>query len=219
MAAPVYDASATNTPSAGTSHSWNHTVGAGSNRILLAFLHINSNDDLLSSVTFNGIAADYTDNANDGTSRFYAVTWLAPATGTHAIAVTTSGSCTLDGSSVSYLDANQDANLDFSTLGQIASNNTGLMAVDTTVNNCRVGMFSFNSLEVPTAGSGQTLRISDKDAALLTLDSVVSTPDQVYPRFDVSDVARWQMFPFSIAEVQGGGGGIAVIAATRRRRR
>lgn len=98
-AAIAFDAAASKSATNAASVSWSHTVGSGSNMMLVVGISLedtNSADATISSVTYNGVAMTAVPNsvATDGSSTFdrSQLYYLAnPAAGAHTVAINFAG--------------------------------------------------------------------------------------------------------------------------------
>jgi hypothetical protein len=90
-AAPSFDAGSSKTGT-GSTQTWNHTVGSGSNRVLV--VTTSSMDESANSVTFNGQALTLIGRQNDGDNATRISMWyrINPASGSGTIQVNYAGS-------------------------------------------------------------------------------------------------------------------------------
>jgi hypothetical protein len=158
----VFDSYATNNCKGCTSLSWSHTVGSGSNGILIVGLSGFKNDPA-SSVTFGTKSLSLVGN-HVGYANVNVELWslLNPPTGTDTITVTLSGNNFLAGGSVSYFNVAGTGTVasadDGGTTGTtasvtVSSSNTGDLVVDT------LGAYNFGlSTVTASQGSGQSQR-------------------------------------------------------------
>jgi hypothetical protein len=101
----VVDRSSSATKS-GTSLSWSHTVGTGSDRLLVVGVSV-ENGKAVSAVSYGGAALTFLGARSN--SGFRAELWYlkAPASGTGTVAVSLSGSANMVGGAVSFFGADQ----------------------------------------------------------------------------------------------------------------
>jgi len=109
-----FDASSHDKDSDVSSLTFSHTVGSGSNRILVVGIYNKSGGDLVTSVTFNGTALTRLGTASGGSlNQGYLYYLLNPDTGTHNIVVTLSGETTaLHAAAASFFGVDSLDNLD-----------------------------------------------------------------------------------------------------------
>ena len=120
--------------------SFSHTV-TGSDPILFVYLYWNTSRTV-SSVTYNGVSMTAVSTANDnGGGEFSNVYYLAgPATGSNTVAITMSGSCSIEAVAASYTGADQSTPIDASRY-EAANLETGTSyseALTTVADNCWV---------------------------------------------------------------------------------
>lgn len=150
-----------------SSDSWSHTI-SGSDRILFVNVRIydtGASNRSVSTISFNGVALTKVNSitaAVEGATQDGELWYLvAPATGTHTITVTLTGSVShMASSAFSYTGVDQTNPIDSNNTGQ---NNTGTatFTLSTTVvkSNCwLVGGAMARDSGPPGAGSGTTLR-------------------------------------------------------------
>ncbi|HYH69137.1 MAG TPA: hypothetical protein VD866_30870 [Urbifossiella sp.] len=175
----AYDATATATATA-TSLTYSHTC-TGSNRVLLVGVFITSSSDLVTGVTYNGVAMTRIGTVTQGSERSYLYGLVNPASGANNVVVTCSGSTSIFADSASYTGSNQLYLPDATNTGNSGSA-TSLAIATTTVNdNCWTVMFGRTSSSW-SAGAGTTIRgtpdthnICDSNAAKTPAGSVTLT--------------------------------------------
>ena len=147
----AFDTTSQKTASGWTSGSpvtWSHTC-SGSNRLLVVCFAVgDSGSDIVSGVTYNGVAMTRVRFATyaTGTRANYMYYLVAPATGANNITVTHSGSSFCHGNAVSYTGASQTGQPDSSNNG--SANTATSLGVATTVvaaNSWVVGIFTNSS--------------------------------------------------------------------------
>jgi hypothetical protein len=157
----VFDSSATKNCMGCTSLSWSHTVGSGSNGILIVGLSGFKNAPA-TSVTFGTKSLSLVGN-HLGYANVNVELWslLSPSTGTDTITVTLSGNNFLAGGSVSYFNvagtgtaaSADDGGTPGTTASVTVSSDTGDLVVDT------LGAYNFGlSTVTASQGSGQSQR-------------------------------------------------------------
>ncbi len=150
----VFDSATGNKVASGTTNSWNHTVGAGNNRLLKVTVAAGAT---VSGVTFNGVALTVLKSIVYNTPNNFSVWYLLnPPTGTYTITVTIAATSFIVGASVSYANVAQSSTFGVaassgSSAGQTSSSNTvattnANQLVFDAVNN------DFPSANTPTAG-------------------------------------------------------------------
>ena len=138
--------------SPGTTLSWSHTIGGGSNRLLLVGVEVedaSSTDAVVSGVTYNGVAMTRATSAIAGTTFFmnvevwYLLEASLPAAGTYTVNVTTTG--TTDnriGGSYSIADMKQTGPEATNT----QTSNTGPATMNTSVTTVTDGALVFDAI-------------------------------------------------------------------------
>jgi hypothetical protein len=166
MSEPVFDASAGNKVSSGSSNSWSHTVGNFSNRILLVWVDTGLG---VSGVTFNGVALTQLAvvNYNSNNEHLYLFYLLNPPVGTYTVAVTASGTTYIVGLSESYYNAAQSG-----SFGTVASNAGSGTASSNTVASTSTSQIIIDgvnngaaSTATPTAGQTKRYQTASSGAA------------------------------------------------------
>lgn len=90
---------------AGTTVTWSHTIGAGSNRLLVVLISGRSSANV-SGVTFDGVALTQVGSTRDDSSTDTSIWYLtAPNTGAHNIVITKASGQDCDAGGISYIDA------------------------------------------------------------------------------------------------------------------
>jgi len=150
-----------------SNYSFNHTVSAGDNRILIVNVGArgaSSTNIAISGITYGGVALTKatsgfynggSDAANASAEQWYLV---APAVGTGSISITYTGTVSHSAAtSISAFNVNQTSPLNVSGNGNGTASNPSV-AVTTTVNNCFVvdSVYDKYGLDL-TIGAGQTL--------------------------------------------------------------
>lgn len=141
-----------------TPFSWNHTC-TGSNRFLCVCVATASTGDVVTGVTYNGVAMTQVGKAlGGGATEVYLYVLANPASGSNAIVVTAS-SGTLLGCSTSYTGAQASSTADSSNTGTTAGGAASLTLSTTVVAaNCwLVGVWHASGGAL-SAGTGTTLR-------------------------------------------------------------
>ena len=173
-AAIAFDAASSTSGVSLSSTSWSHTVGTGSDRVLIVGIALEdtSTADLtVSSVTYNGVAMTAVPNsiATDGSSTFNRTQLfyqLSPASGTHTVAIAFGGSVNgVNVGAVSLSGVNAAAPAAAAT--SILDSGTALSASINvaTANSWLVDVVSSGAASAAfTAGSGQTSRWSNSQS-------------------------------------------------------
>lgn len=157
-----YDTSTDGGTTTGTSHSFNHTC-SGNNRDLYVAVDTQTadNTDYVTGVTYNTVAMTRVDEfRSPGQGGSYLYRLLNPASGTNAVAISTSGSVAIHAVAASYKGVLQSA-LDTSGGNASDPNTTLTVNVTTTTDNCwlisSVGEKNGSSA-VASAGTNTTAR-------------------------------------------------------------
>lgn len=177
----AFDASSVGTSnfSAPASISWSHTC-SGTNRILFV-VACSSNPDVVSGVTYNGVAMTKIGASVQNTNADWVSLWylIAPATGANNVVVTGNSTSGLFGVSSSYTGALQTGQPDASGGNATATSTTFSASATAVASNCWaiLGVVTGNSSV--SAGSGTTLRQNQSQpnsrASILDSNGVVAT--------------------------------------------
>lgn len=175
MAAPVYDTSNRVAFASTTSQTLSHTC-TGSNLILYANVGIVGTTDLVTGVTYNGVAMTrlQTDFFATVGVRVYQYYLLAPSTGANNIIATLSSAQQVAIESISYTGAKQSAPVTFAAQ-QTAAATTWSQSITTVDDNSLVMAYLGDSLgRTPTAGANTTVRQTGAGQGDHTLDSTLA---------------------------------------------
>lgn len=146
----------------GTSSTWAHTC-SGNNRILFVGVGTDFSGDVITGVTYNGVAmTEITRQATIGTNNYFAYLYylINPASGANNIVVSASGSYNLRTDAVSYTGALQSGQPDAFNK---ATSNTTDQAVSVTVVaiNSWIVAFGQSKGAIPAVGTGLTSRATE----------------------------------------------------------
>lgn len=165
----AFDAASDGGAITATSLSWSHTC-TGANRIL--FVGFNGDNsggaDDITGVTYNSVAmtlAVKKINPTSGDRNLYLYYLIAPATGSHTVTISASGSHNLSGGALSYTGAKQSSQPDATTTNvEVSSASKTLTTAIVTVNDNSWSVLlegCFDGSSGPIAGTGATLRQLD----------------------------------------------------------
>lgn len=152
--------------------SWSHTVAAGSNRLMLAFFALRSDDETMTAVTYDGVAMTKLTHVDYGSGSLRTEVWylVAPNVGAHNIIGTVSGSVTANQAGATIVLTNVDQSDPFGAL-QTASQETGggtSITTNITTEQANSLLVDFvmhrNDLDI-TPGGSQTSRVGDNNAS------------------------------------------------------
>jgi len=176
-AAIAYDASSQGTVDS-TSLTFSHTV-TGTDTILFVEAGQWQTGDAITGVTFNGTAMTLVDKQQVGSINTYVYLYylIAPATGTHDVVISSSGSADIRGAAASYTGAAQSGVPDATSKSSTTSGGDATGIVTTIADNSWVVMSSFHQdcSTGCTAGADTTIRkggtgnmgvLSDSNAAV-----------------------------------------------------
>lgn len=109
-----------NNGNGGSSISWNHTTGSGSNTIMIVGISIRSASVQVSSISYGSQSLTYIrrDNASSNQARSELWYLIAPASGNHTVTVTLSGSAKATGGSCTYTGVAQTSPIDTNNGGR-----------------------------------------------------------------------------------------------------
>lgn len=142
----------------GTSASLSHTC-SGSDRVLFVGVVGQITTDIITSVTYNGVAMTLVDKILCPSDRYiYLYYLIAPATGAHNITVTASSSTDLAFGGVSYTGADQTSPIDGSGKSTASTTTSITSTITTAVNNDWIISFFRNDGSAMSAGTSTTSR-------------------------------------------------------------
>lgn len=191
----------------GLSHTYSHTVGAGSGRFLFIWTLINTSD-ALTSVTFNSVAASLICKAQEPSGRWnYLHGLAAPDSGAHNVVCTASSTDLVLSSCASYDGCTTSTNNSATTT---ATSATSLTANITTLvdNSWAIAVFRADSGGIHT-GTGLTSRATSGIGTFILGDgNGPVTPAGSTSLQAVHDVGPhdWVALLASIGPAGGGGG-------------
>lgn len=153
----------------GTSLTYNHIVGSGSNRLLVVFVNLSTNPgggDVVTGVTYNGVAMTQVTKLNNSDATYtnrwnYAYILVNPDVGTHSVVVSCSSSQSIGAMSISYTGAKQTGQPDSYNSGTTASAASHTINTTVVASNCWLAGVATATLTRPTAGSGFTTSYND----------------------------------------------------------
>jgi len=144
-------------------HTWSHTVGAGSNRVLVVGVSNRDGTRTVSTVTYGGVALTRIGLQNGAGTANRVELWrlIAPATGTANIIVTLSGSTETVAGAVSYTGVDQTT--PFGTFASASGTSTApSVAVTSASGEVVMDVVAANGdSDGATVGTGQTQRWND----------------------------------------------------------
>ncbi len=153
----------------GTSQSWSHACGSGSESsgLLLVGCYgdvISNSSASLTGVTYGGVSmVQYGSPIALPSDRWFYLFYLfGPPSGSHSVAISANTSIVLSGQSVSYLGVQQSGFPDAHNTATSSSATTLSAAVTTVAANCWVFIIGKNTTYIPTITTG-TQRTSGSD--------------------------------------------------------
>jgi hypothetical protein len=186
----------------GTSQIWSHTC-SGTNRILFVEAFNAGGGDILTGVTYAGVAMTLVNKVtidSQSTQLFYLV---APATGTNNVVVSYSASTIILSNASSYTGANQSGQPDASTThsGQVAANNNFTTTLTTIADNSWTILASReNSSASEVASTGSTQRVLNNGGTGIYDSNGAITPAGSYSMsVKVGQTADWMNVMASFA--------------------
>lgn len=177
----AFDAHTTFKETTGTSLTFSHTC-TGSNLVLWVNVLIQSGTDLVTGVTYNGVAMTRAGTpAVQGTQTDYGYYLYNPATGSNSVVVSTSSSVQIDAHSTSFTGVDSGHTPAYNTGGG-ASGTQLSVSVTTTVDNSWLVGGSRNNFGPTSGGTNTTWRetatsfgMSDSNGALSPAGSYSQT--------------------------------------------
>jgi hypothetical protein len=172
----AFDASSSgNNGTGGTSITWSHTTGSGSDRIMFVGVSIRTGTVTVSSITYG--AQSLTFIRRENLSSICSEVWylIAPNSGTGTVTVNLSASSEAAGGSITYTGVNQTSPIDNSAGGTGTSNSPSQSVTVNTAYSWLLGHVAISGSDktVSSEGSGQTSRWDNvtTSAPSLTYDS------------------------------------------------
>lgn len=153
---------------AASSTTMSHTVGSGSNRLLIVSVAIERETDRVTALTYAGQALTFVGTSVDPTNTARVEIWrlIAPASGTNTVSVTFSGLSSVVVGAISFANVNQTTPI---AASQFATGNATLTAsasvASATDQVVLAAIASDDAANSVTAGSGQTSRWNVLNAA------------------------------------------------------
>jgi hypothetical protein len=156
----TYDAASSANIASGTTLSWNHTTTSQQNKIMIVSVATNvfGAPPTVSSITYNGVALTKVPNAQTNCpAKCREELWylLNPASGTHAITVTTSASGPVNAGAATYYNVDQTNPLGTAVTAAGTSSTPAITVSGTTTNQLIVDCLADTGTAL-TVTSGQT---------------------------------------------------------------
>ena len=143
----------------GTSHTFSHTTGAGSDRILFVFSFAHTTD-VVTGATYAGSAMTLIDKRLITGDRWVYLWYIvAPSTGANNVVISASSSVVIAGCSASYTGASQTGQPDSFTNGENPGQTTFSLATTTVADNCWAVMGFRSDGTDNTPGTGDNERV------------------------------------------------------------
>lgn len=173
----AFDAASTGIVNPGTSLTFAHTC-TGSNRVLVVGVSIiNNAADLVTGVTYSGVAMTQVCNDGVNTERHYLYVLINPASGSNNVVISASSSQIMVGTASSYTGARQTTQPEAQTANSVASATTITTNVTTIADNSWVvGHARASSGGNLAAGASTTLRTAAISYLICDSGGPVSPP-------------------------------------------
>lgn len=159
---------ATAVEAASTSVTLNHTVGTGSNRLILVSVAIERNDATATAVTYAGQPLSFLGRLTDPGGGATLEIWgrLAPTSGTHQVVVTLGNTAAVVVGAISFANVSQTNAIAAGQLFGYGGGTSASGSVASTVDQLVIGTIAANDeVGSVTAGAGQTSRWNVVNAA------------------------------------------------------
>lgn len=153
---------------AASSVNMNHTVGSGSNRLLIVSVAIERDTDRVTAISYAGQSLTFVGTSVDPTTTARVEVWrlIAPATGTNTVSVTFNGLSSVVVAAISFANVNQTTPI---AASQFVTGNATLTAsasvASATDHVVLATIAADDAVNTVTAGSGQTSRWNVVNAA------------------------------------------------------
>lgn len=210
-------ASATWAPAPAAAVSWSHTVGSGSDRLLLVAIHLRSDDETVSGITFNSVAMTFVAAVSYGSGALRTEIWqlVNPDTGSHGIVATLVGTVTSTGggSSMSFSGVDQTTPIGNTNTGtQDAGGGTSITTSLTTAqgNSWVVDAVTHrNDIDITAGGSQANVLEHNNGTSTIGGMSTRATTSAGSYSMSWSDGAdhQWRHVLAEVRDAAGGGGG------------
>lgn len=169
----AFDAASARQDTAGVSTSFAFTT-SGADRILFVGVWVGTNTDIITGVTYNGVAMTLVATIQSTVnSRAYLWALANPASGSNTVSVPRTDSVgSAQVRAISYTGAFQSSTVDNSTTVNTTSGTTETLTLTPVATNCwAVAFFRQDVTNTPTAGAGTTLRGLSGDGLSICGDS------------------------------------------------
>lgn len=168
-----FDASSSGEVLPGTSLTYSHTVGTGSDRLLLVGVQVETYG-LITGITYAGVAMTQLVAQNDGGIGFYLYGLLAPASGANNVAVSWDGSSKyVRAVSTSYTGVKQTGFPD--ATAQDSANGTSVPTTITTVA-ANTWIAGYTWYTGSASISGYTTRVTGSNSQMFDSNAPIATP-------------------------------------------
>lgn len=161
----TYDSSANAGSTSSSSLSYSHTC-TGSNLGLVVFVKVYNTSNLVTGVTYGGVAMTKNTSASgqDADNRYsYTYTLANPSTGANNVVVSLSSATYVNSTSQSYAGCNTSSLIDSTGAALNTSSTTVTTTTTTVADNCWL-VGSFNGARIYTPGAGTTQRQTNSSA-------------------------------------------------------
>jgi len=158
----AFDAVSSGSTDGGSSFSWSHTTGSGSNRIMIVGISIKTTTVSVSSITYGTQSLTFARADTHASATIRSELWylIASNSGAHTVTVNLSGTSKATGGSCTYTGVDQTSPFDNSAGNTGTSNSPSQTVTVNTANAWLLGnlAISTSGVQVGSEGSGQNLR-------------------------------------------------------------
>lgn len=204
MADVAFDAVSQAAPASGTSLTWSHTC-TGANGSLWVYVEVASTTDVLTGITYNGVALSNANNLSlltNGTICGYFYHLDSPATGANNIVASLSTTKTIAGCALSVTNANQGGQPNAFFTGVTSGQTSITLHPTSTIDRCWQILFASNDTGVIGAGTGSTLRAAtNKEASAFDHVAVLSPAGEYFMTVTQGAASNWMGVSIMIAPV------------------
>lgn len=190
----------------GTSHSWTHTVGSGSNRFLIVSMAIERDNDRVVSASYGGVAMTFLGTQADvnGATRVEVWGLVAPKTGANTVSISLDGTAAVIGAAISFANVDQTNPISASTFASGDNLATASASVASSTGELVLAALSADDhVDTVTAGSGQAARWNRLNVAdVIGAGSTKPGSAITTMSYSLGSSQEWAMGLFSIQPVR-----------------
>lgn len=205
--AVAFDAATNGGTTTGTSLTFSHTNGSGAERMLLVGFKADTALDLITGVTYNGVAMTLVDKQEPAGDRWtYLYYLVAPATGANNVVISASASTFIGAAAASYTGVAQVAPEASGKMRSTGATNGASLSVTTITDNAWLAATIANGTGAFTADGNTTSRVNSASGYGMA-DRGPVTPAGSTTVGTTAPVAFWQIVGAVLAPPAAAAGG------------